>query len=267
MLESHTNDSAYLRHQYATSANLDARIALHQKYSTASRHFHDWLFDHVTFSPNARVLEVGCGSGALWQRVHSRVPGDAQLTLSDMSFGMVKQARANLESLLPNLTLLQCDTQQLPFADASFDVVFANHMLYHVPDLARGVGEIRRVLEPGGQLYAATNGLAHMRELAELVTAVTQSPPVDSPERIFGLENGTALLSPFFESVKCVIQENNLRVTDVEPLVAYVESGWLYNAVTSEDGPGHEFRRRVRDEIDARGAFHITKAVGLFVAG
>ena len=49
------------------------------------------------------------------------------------------------------------DVQALPFEDASFDTVVAAWMLYHVPDLDRGLAEIARVLCPGGQLVAVTN--------------------------------------------------------------------------------------------------------------
>src|SRR4051812_45365540 len=97
------NEPTYTRQQYATSANLDARIALHQNYSTAAQHFHDWLFDHVSLPANSKVLEIGCGSGALWQHVFARVPKDWHLILTDYSFGMATQACANLQSPVSRL--------------------------------------------------------------------------------------------------------------------------------------------------------------------
>src|SRR5205823_13608729 len=60
------------------------------------------------------------------------------------------------------------DVQALPFADGEFDLVVAAWMLYHVPDLDRGLAEIARVLRPGGVLVAATNSLQHMQELWDL---------------------------------------------------------------------------------------------------
>ena len=54
---------------------------------------------------------------------------------------------------------------RLPFEADTFDAVVANHMLYHVPDRAQALAEMQRVLKPGGQVYLATNGLAHLREL------------------------------------------------------------------------------------------------------
>lgn len=263
---SRTNDTSFVREQYATSANLDARIALHQNFSTAPEPFHDWLLNHVSLPDNARVLETGCGSGALWQHVRARIPASWKLTLSDYSYGMARTVQQKFVG--SPFTFLNCDAQALPFANESFDGVFANHMLYHVPDLDRALGEIRRVLKRGGTLYAATNGIAHLRELGELVERVTGRAFSDeTPDRIFGLENGASLLERHFGSVTREVQENHLRVTEVEPLVAYIQSGWQYKAAGEKPALEAEFRRQVQQEIETQGAFHITKSVGMFIAG
>lgn len=257
-------DTTFVKQQYATSANLDARIALHQNFSVASEHFHDWLFDHVHLPHHARVLEIGCGSGALWERVREKIPNSWNITLSDFSFDMVETARAKFQSPVSSL---QSDAQQLPFPSQSFDGIFANHMLYHIPDLPRALAEMRRVLKRGGTLYAATNGMGHMRELTELTTAVSGVAFTDQiPERIFGLENGATILEQHFANVTRDVQANELRVTDVESLIAYVNSGLLYKAATRTAQSEQAFRQRVQHEIDTRGAFHITKAVGMFIA-
>ena len=101
-----------------------------------------------------------------------------------------------------------------------------------------------------------------------LVADITQLPITErTPESIFGLENGAFPLWRYFSKVTRHVQENNLNVTAVEPLVAYVRSGWLYKGATDSSAMEQEFRVRVQKEIDANGAFYITKAVGLFVAG
>lgn len=258
-------DTQFVRQQYATSANLDARIALHARYSTATTPFHEWLFDRVQLPMNARVLEIGCGSGALWQHVAARVPAGWQLTLTDFSFGMATQARVNLPALASQLACAQCDAQQLPFADESFDGALANHMLYHVPDLDRAVTEIRRVLKRGGAFYAATNGETHLLELRQLISSVTNQPE-SIAERGFTLENGASMLKKQFERVTVLEQPNTLRITETQPLIDYILSGLPLMVETVPQSELDEFRARIRREIDDKGAFHITKAVGLFVA-
>lgn len=268
---SRSNETAFVKQQYATNANLDARIALHEKYSTASEHFHDWLFDHVHLPDNARVLEIGCGSGALWEHVREKTPTTWKITLSDFSFGMTRSVQEKFFAAEPfgatRFSFLQSDAQHLPFADESFDGIFANHMLYHIPDLHRALAEIRRVLKHGGTLYAATNGVGHMRELTELTTTVSGVTFTEqTPEQLFGLENGAAILEQHFAQVTRDVQPNALRVTEIEPLIAYVNSGLLYKAATQTAQSEQAFRQRVQYEIDERGAFHITKAVGMFIA-
>ena len=86
------------------------------------------------------------------------------------------------------------DVQELPFDDGEFDVVVAAWMLYHVPDLDRGVAELARVLRPGGRLVAVTNSRFHLLELRELVGS--------GPSTLkFSRENGEAILARRFERV------------------------------------------------------------------
>lgn len=283
-------ETEFVKTQYATSANLDARIALHEHYSTASQPFHEWLFDHVHLPANARVLEIGCGSGALWQRIAPRVPSSWHLTLTDYSFGMATQARANLQSLIPNLqspisnypttqqpipsllpsfppsiAFAQTDAQSLPFPDNTFDGIFANHMLYHVPDVDRALAEFRRVLKRGGTLYTATNGETHLKEMRELISSVTHQPE-RIVERGFSLENGASFLSKPFSTVTLDAQPNNLRITDTEPLITYILSGAPYTIDQVPASALDTFRTQIQNEINTNGAYHITKAVGLFIS-
>ncbi|TAH48206.1 MAG: class I SAM-dependent methyltransferase [Chloroflexota bacterium] len=263
---SNYTDTIFVKTQYGTSANLDARIALHQNFSTASEHFHDWLFDHVHLPHNARVLEIGCGSGALWERVRGKIPNTWNIILSDFSLGMARTVQEKF--LASRFSFLASDAQSLPFPNESFDGIFANHMLYHIPDMHRALAEIRHVLKRGGTLYAATNGMGHMRELTELTTTVSGVTFTEqTPERLFGLENGAAILEHHFAHVTRDVQANDLRVTEIEPLIAYVNSGLMYKAATRTAQSEQAFRRHVQHAIDTQGAFHITKAVGLFMAG
>ena len=147
-------DADYLRRrQYRDPSNLNARIALHAKYARSEEPWYPWLISRVGWAPGTRVLEVGCGSGALWVNVAAMLP-DVRLTLTDLSTGMVEAATAAVTPLanVEVVGTLTCDAQELPFADEAFDVVVANHMLYHVPDPARAAAEFARVLTSDGAL-------------------------------------------------------------------------------------------------------------------
>src|SRR5262249_52405517 len=92
--------SAYLRmHQYGDASNLNARIALHTRFSTNRYGWHRWVYDHLldALGPEACILEVGCGPADLWRRNEARIPPNWRITLSDYSPGMIAEARRSLQ--------------------------------------------------------------------------------------------------------------------------------------------------------------------------
>ena len=196
----------------------------------------EWLFERVAPPPGARLLEVGCGSAALWRANVDRIDPSWSLTLTDLSPGMIESARAALGE---RADYAVADAQELPFADPSFDVVVANHMLYHVSDRPKALAEIARVLVPGGVLHAATNGRGHLRELRDLVGLEwSLNRIVDE----FRLENGAEQLGEFFVDVRVERFDVGLAVTEVEPVLAYVRSSGSFPDGSLE---------RVRDEVAA----------------
>ena len=253
------NDPAFVKEQYRDGGNLDARIALHARFSTARRELPEWIFDQFDWSSGDRVLELGCGTGNLWLTNAARVPPSWRLTLTDLSFGMAQAASA--AGVVADF--VQNDAQGNPFRDACFDAVIANHMLYHVPHLDSALDEIRRVLKRSGSLYAATNGRDHMRELGDLANEFGFKPA--SSTLSFGLENGAEILARHFPSVRRIDFADGLRVTETEPLLAYMlsmASATGLRGTTSEE----QLRKKIADRIARDGAIHITKAVGLFIA-
>ncbi|MEW5718390.1 MAG: class I SAM-dependent methyltransferase [Chloroflexota bacterium] len=253
-------DKTRLQEQYRDGTNLAARAALHARFTTAPRPWTAWVFDHLALPRDARVLEIGCGTGGLWRSNRERIPAAWQLTLTDFSLGMVETTRAT--GVAANFA--QTDAQQIPFCDAAFDAVIANHMLYHVPDLPRALAEIRRVLKPGGMLFAATNGTDHMRELDALVTQFLGGEPFQR-QLTFHRDNGRAILAPYFPNARWIEYPDTLVVTETEPLVAYAMSGFIGKQII-----GSKRENALREFVAARiardGAIRITKASGLFIA-
>ncbi len=240
--------------QYHTDANLRARVGLHERFSTNPQGWSRWVFDQLDLPTDARVLEVGCGTGALWAANTGRIPAGWRLVLSDLSLGMLRAALEQVRA--PGVA---ADVAALPVPDECLDAVIANHMLYHVSDRQRTLAGIRRVLRPGGRLYAATNGRAHMAELRELLGERGWSDAES-----FGLENGPAQLAAWFATVTVRRYLDGLEVTEVEPLLAYARS-MAGLTVADPDGLAR-LQAAATAAIDTRGAFHITKDVGLLIA-
>ena len=150
-------DKKVVEKQYATSTNLNTRISIHDKYSTNKQGFGNWIFSHYEIADGAHVLELGCGTGSMWKGQDELIKKCGELILSDYSEGMVESTKNNIGKL-PNVSYCSIDIQNIPYADNSFDVVIANMMLYHVPDLSKGLSEVRRVLKTDGKFYCATYG-------------------------------------------------------------------------------------------------------------
>jgi SAM-dependent methyltransferase len=266
------NHPHILRDQYRDSRNLDARIRLHQLYSTNSYGWYRWYLDQLDLPAACRILELGCGPGAMWKdNLHRLSPG-WQLIMSDYSLGMVQEARQNTAAAR-QLRFARLDAQAIPFPNASFDAVLANHMLYHVPDQQRAIAEIRRVLKPGGKLYAATNGETHMVALFDLILAFAPSPSWqafasrgDSWYTSFTLENGASKLGEHFAQVRVARYDDDLVVTDVDALVDYVLSMQSFASQQATASEVALFHDRVAAQIAAHGAVRIHKDAGLFTA-
>jgi ubiquinone/menaquinone biosynthesis C-methylase UbiE len=207
------------------------------------------------------VLELGCGSGAIWTACPERIPPGWRVTLSDFSAGMLDSAWRSLVTLGRGFKFEQIDAQAIPYPDETFDIVIANFMLYHVPDRQKALTEIRRALKPGGHLVAATNGMKHLQEMDEWFERLG----LDSfNSRPFTLENGLSQLQQFFGDIQTLRYPDGLRITKLQPLMAYLKSTASYGE--NPESVFAELEQELAAKLQADGAIEITKDSGLFLA-
>jgi SAM-dependent methyltransferase len=202
------DDPVEVRQQYAREDNLRARRALYEEVTGQSAPEALWR-TLVEWQPR-QVLEVGGGPGELAERMQSEL--GATVSFVDISPRMVELAR------LRGIHAQVGDIQELLFDDGVFDTVVAAWMLYHVPDLDRGLAEVVRVLEPGGALIAVTNSVRHLEELRTLIAY-----PEEWSET-FSRENGESLLGRHFSHIDRFDTEIAITVRDRAKLVAYRDS-------------------------------------------
>ncbi|MBX3023429.1 methyltransferase domain-containing protein [bacterium] len=111
---------------------------------------HDAVVAALAERPPRRVLDLGCGTGQLADRLQRAWRG-ARVTGCDFSAGMLAQARRRSR----RVRWVRGDAQRLPFADRRFDAVVTTEAFHWFPDQRRALAECRRVLAPDGRLLLA----------------------------------------------------------------------------------------------------------------
>lgn len=259
-------DPQYLKNdQYKDGKNLNARLTIHERFSTNPYGWFRWVFDSLTKLPaSANILELGCGPGFLWKENADRVPAGWSITLSDLSPGMLDAAWRNLVVTGRAFQFQEIDAQAIPFEDETFDAVIANHMLYHVPDRAKAIAEVKRVLKPGGHFLATTVGEDHMHEITDWFHRLHRDNVWGPFVVPFTLENGLEQLGRHFAQVSLSRYEDNLQVTEIGPLLAYIHSAILSDELSDDEW--FNLQRELESELNEKGRIMITKDSGLFEA-
>lgn len=253
-----------LSKQYHKADNLNARIKLHLLYSTTKHDWYQFVRQLLNLQPNSALLALGEGNGMQWRSQQEELPEGFSAFLSDFSLGMIREAQDNLGSK-PGFGFACLDAQHVPFAAHQFDLVTANHMLYHVPNPDFAIAEAARVLKLTGLFVAATNGIGHMEELQQLLVDFEPSFPrrfryFDS----FTLESGVDRLKPFFVDVNRVDFEENLWVTNAMDLADYAFSMPSMQETIQAERKA-ELVNYFQGLINKDGGIFISKATGVLV--
>lgn len=262
-----------IKEQYKTAENLEKRINIHAYYSTNEQDWVSWVYERLNLKPGQKVLEMGCGNGQLWSKNAYRLPEGLHIVLTDRSEGMLEQTRKNLSSFAKqfkeqNISVQYqlMDANDLQLMAESFDVIIANHMLYHVEKRENCLREISHALKHAGTFFCSTVGEEHMREMHEIVSEF--DPQIEMPfQKItvgFNLENGKSQLSSFFTRVERQVMDNDLIVDDAEAIYDYVYS-YPGNAPLILDQRGEKFKKLLQERIEKEGAIYIHKSTGMFI--
>ncbi len=260
------DDQHYLlTQQYGTTKNLNARIALHQQFSRAAVNWYTWMKAHFKLCNGQKAIELGAGNAMQWRINRLDYPKKSQITLTDFSMAMLREAEAALTGD-DRFCCMVCDAQNISLADAQFDWVAANHMLYHVPNIDKAVAECARIVKGDGVFIASTNGCKHMRDIDALVRQFEPAYKADLlPHDRFSLQNGAGFLAPHFVDVHLDIFYDDLWITQPAPLVNYIFS--IEDAAAMI---GEQRRQALTNNFDqmikSQGGILIRKETGVFLA-
>ncbi|HLY26908.1 MAG TPA: class I SAM-dependent methyltransferase [Aggregatilineales bacterium] len=228
MPNSPTTDRRILTEQaYATDEALNVRLRTHDLYSYPKLNFTEWVLDKITWHGDEHVLDVGTGPGTYIDAIQARVP-NGEFVVGDLSLGMARVAASRVGPKL----VLNLDAESLPFADRTFDVVLANHMLHHVPNLDAALSEFRRVLKPDGCVVAATNSQFNLPEFEQLIQRAygllgannAEIEPLRPADHQFYLEDGAVRLARHFFAVSRHDLPGAFIFPDAQPILDYIGS-------------------------------------------
>ncbi|CEH35997.1 MerR family transcriptional regulator [Romboutsia lituseburensis] len=254
-----------LLQQYIDSSNLNASVKLQDRFSSNKHGWYNWVFKNINLKKRSKVLEIGCGNGALWAKNIENLNEKTNVTLTDVCEDMISDAKTSLKGYHDRFNFQIADPNDIPFKDESFDIVIANHILFYMKDLDVVLKEIHRVLKPGGRFYCSTIDGNHMKELEELMLGFNNNIKI-SEERLstkFGLSNGESILNKYFSDVQQYLYEDKLIVNDTKGILEYIYSipGNILEVIENKK---KEFEVYIDKNIQQNGEFHITNSQGLF---
>lgn len=261
-----------IRRYYATDQNLRIQEETQAKYAVPNVDFVRWTLDTIDWAGDEVILDIGAGTGSHYACLIQEQPDITYFAL-DLSPNLLMNHPCAADRLALG------DAMRLPFSDHSFDIVMANHVLYHLADIDAGLAEIKRVLKPDGRLLAATDSLQNVPQLQMLIhranvflsgNGVKVNPPT-LPCDGFALENGTRILARHFYAVVRHDMPCQLVFDDVEPALAYLDSmrelrqGGLPDDVEWDDMM-LIMRQQMTQLLQLMGKLELNLAVGALVA-
>lgn len=247
--------------QYRTDANLRARVETHQRY-TVGPELEPAVDARLSLDGGESLLDVGTGYGDFPARLRA-ANHNGRLVGLDQQAGMIDHARRRHA----DITFIRGDVEQLPFDDASFDVITSRHMLYHVPDIGRALREMHRVLRVGGRFLAVTNTRDTMAAFWSVIAdaakhdASLQALNRGSVGLRFADHNAEPFIREAFGNVIVTRLDARLEFPSPEPVERYFRSCLDGSEVADRDAATTHFRNALLTRWPASGPWIVSKAI------
>ncbi|WP_373898150.1 MerR family transcriptional regulator [Haloimpatiens sp. FM7315] len=266
IIEQLENEKEILQRSKDTSKLLQD-IELMDKFHTNKIDWYEWVFSNIDMHENYKVLELGCGNGALWQRNLNRVCEGTEIVLTEICDEMLKETENNLSHSDIDFKYKKTDLNELPFEDEHFDVVIANHILFFFDDVSKVIKEIRRVLKHNGKIYCTTIGEKHMIELQEILNGFSQRARLneDKLAKKFGIENGKDILEECFNDIEFISYKDEFIIDNTDEILQYIYSipGNILDIVHSRK---KEFENYIQGVMEKNKKINVRSQLGMFKA-
>lgn len=196
------------------------------------------LIKRVELKEGEKVLDVATGTGIVARKAAAVVGEKGAVTGLDINPGMLAVAKEADAPDAPTIEWVEGDAQKLPFKDGTFDVVFCQQALQFIPDRAKAIKEMHRVLKPGGRIavsiWRAPGENPYGEQFAKVVSAEvspeagkeTTSPfGWDNQEELTKLMTDAGFKDPKVEAAEMKIAHEELNVFVINDLLAYPTTG------------------------------------------
>jgi SAM-dependent methyltransferase len=234
------------------------------------------MLDLLKPERGSAILDVGCGAGKQCEAFYRYLDGEVAITGGDVSQDLLAQARALSADLGGNLKIIDLDfNARFPLDDDAFDLVSCCFAIYYAEDIPFTIGEMHRVVAPGGRLFTTGPMPENKRFFYDVIREATGKPIPPMPGSSRYASEILETIRARFSAVDVHIFENPLTFDSVEPFLSYTR------ASLSEDRKlwgdlfkGKDEFERIMDDIasvagrrlEQNGKLVMTKVVGGIVA-
>lgn len=258
-----------------TTSDLATRIDIHSKYG--GRDIDAWMLDLLNLQKGMKILDVGCGAGKQCFSYHKTLNGEADITGGDVNAELLAQARKLNEERQTGIPFIDLDfNKRFPFEDNLFDLTSCCFAIYYAEDVPFTMGEMHRVLKPGGKLFTTGPMPENKQLFYDVIREATDNrpiPPMPGSSRY--KSQFLPIIEGLFSKVEVHIFENPLSFDAVEPFLAYTraslnEDRKLWTTFFSGKEEFEQIMEKIaaaaQRRLERDGKLVMTKVVGGFLA-
>jgi ubiquinone/menaquinone biosynthesis C-methylase UbiE len=257
-----------------TISDLLSRINIHDKYG--GRNIDDWMLELLSLKKGVKILDVSCGAGKQCFSFYKALDGDCEIIGVDVNAELLAKARQQSQEKEYDIKFDYLDfNKTFGFDDNEFDLISCCFAIYYIEDIPFTIGEMHRVLKPGGKLFATGPMLENKKVFYDILREATGKviPPMPGSSRY-----SSAILDGVkktFKQVDFKIFENPLTFATAEPFLEYTraslsEDRKLWADFFSGKEGFEDIMRKITDVanrwIERDGKIVMTKVVGGILA-
>ena len=253
--------------------DLQTRIDIHNQYG--GKDIDKWMLEILEPEKGVKILDVGCGAGKLCFSFYDYLNGECEITGGDLSEELLARARQENQHKNASIEFMHLDFNQ-PFdlPDNAFDLVSCSFAIYYAADIPFTIGEMHRVLKPGGRLFTTGPMPENKHLFYDIIHTATQQPIPPMPGSSRYNSQILSAIKDLFSNVEVEIFENPLTFTSADPFLSYTraslsEDRRLWKDLFSEmdfETVMQKIALETQKRIDKDAELVMTKVVGGFIA-